>query len=189
MSAEDLESQIEAAEEAGDGTKLLELISTCTAHGGDDDWTEVAEASLDALFRLAKSGDHQDPVANPGIPVLFASLAAWKQEEAIVEVGLGCLASLAKSYMSNADEGDVADSLDLNLLLTILKEFPDESTIQEQACLAMESLALVSDKLKASLKCMPGIQEELVAAKERITNERNKAYPGRAAKALGLSLE
>jgi len=49
-------------------------------------------------------------------------------------------------------------------------------------------LALVSDSCKERFKAMDGMQAELVAAKERIINERNKAYPSRAAEALGLIL-
>ena len=179
--AEELEQQIEAAEEASDAPKLLELISTCTSHGGDDDWTEVAEGSLDALFRIAKGGSTS--VADEAISALFDSLKAWKEEEAIVEVALGCIVALSKFYKA-ADN----DKLDLTLLLSILRDFPDESTIQEQACLAVEGLAWVSDSAKESLKAMDGMQEELVAARGRISNERNKAYPGRAAQALGLTI-
>jgi hypothetical protein len=179
--AEELSDQIEAAEEAEDSTKLLGIIETCTLHGGDEDWTEVAESSLDAYFRLAKSGKANGD--DKGIPAVFAALAAWNEEAAIVEVALGCIVALAKTYSGNTN-----NNVDLSLLWTMIKSFPDESTIQEQACLAIEGLALASDSCKAALKASDGIELELAAAKERITNERNKAYPGRAAEALGISL-
>jgi hypothetical protein len=179
MGVEAIEGQLEDAEEAGDSTKLLELITTCAKHGGDDEWTEVAEASLDALYRLAKGGT----IITSGLGVIFSSLKAWKAEDAIVEVGLGCVVSLTKT----AQEEEV--NLDMGLIMSILQAFPDESTIQEQACLAIEGLASASDKLKGELLAIDGIKDELAAAKERITNERNKAYPGRAAKALGIELE
>jgi hypothetical protein len=178
MGIEEIEEQIEHAEEAGDTAKLLELIAHCAKHGGDDDWTEVAESSLDALYRLAKGGTN----ITSGLGVVFSSLEAWEAEDAIVEVGLGCVVSLAKT--AQAEEG----SLDVGLIMSILQAFPDESTIQEQACLAIEGLALASDKLKGAILAIDGIQDELAAAKTRITNERNKAYPGRAAKALGIEL-
>ena len=177
-----MESQIETAEEAGDVSKLLEVIGACTTHGGDDEWTEVAEASLDALYRLAKGGNSAVSEATGSMSIVFAALSAWQEEEAIVEVALGCVVTLS-SKVSSTD-----DALDLPLLMNILKAFPDESTIQEQACLAVEGLALASETHKSTLKGIDGMAAELAAAKERITNERNKAYPGRAAGALGLSL-
>lgn len=183
MSAEELESQIETAEEAGDVPKLLEVIGACSNHGGDDEWTEVAEASLDALYRLAKGGNNAvSEAAGSSMSIVFAALAAWQEEEAIVEVALGCIVTLS-SKVSSAD-----DTLDLSLLMTIFKAFPDESTIQEQACLAVEGLALASETHKTTLKGTDGLARELATSKERITNERNKAYPGRAADAVGLSL-
>jgi hypothetical protein len=180
MGIEEIEEQIEGAEEAGDTATLLELITTCAKHGGDEDWTEVAESSLDALYRLAKGGT----IITSGLGVIFSSLKAWKAEDAIVEVGLGCVVSLAKT----AQEEESSTSLDVGLIMSILQAFPEESTIQEQACLAIEGLALASDKLKGEILAIDDIQDELAAAKERITNERNKAYPGRAAKALGIEL-
>jgi hypothetical protein len=179
MVIEEIEEQIEDAEEAGDTAKLLELISICAKHGGDEEWIEVAESSLDALYRLAKGGTS----ITSGLGVVFSSLKAWQAEDAIVEVGLGCVVSLAKTAQEE-EEG----SLDVGLIMSIIQAFPDESTIQEQACLAIEGLASTSDKLKGEILAIDGIKDELAAAKERITNERNKAYPGRAAKALGIEL-
>jgi len=188
--AEEYEEQIEAAEESEDTTKLLDIIADCSAHGGDEDWAEAAEGSLDALFRLAKSGTASS-CADKALPVLFDSLKAWKDAndaEAIVEVALGCIVSLSKSYETTNDDVAGESTLDLSLLISILQKFTDESTVQEQACLAIEGLALVSDSCKERFKAMDGMQAELVAAKERIINERNKAYPSRAAEALGLIL-
>ena len=181
MGIEEMEDQIENAEEAGDTAKLLELITSCAEHGGDEEWTEVAESSLDALYRLAKGGT----TITSALGVIFSSLKAWKAEDAIVEVGLGCVVSLAKTAAAQEEESSL---LDVELIMSILQAFPDESTIQEQACLAIEGLALASDKLKGAILAIDSIKDELAAAKERITNERNKAYPGRAAKALGIEL-
>ena len=179
--ADQLEDQIEAAEEAGDTAKLLSIISNCTEHGGDDDWTEAAEGSLDALYRLLKGGCDAPDNA---LLQIFASLDAWKEEEAIVEVALGCIVSVSSKSSPKQKE----DGIDVALIFNVMKSFEGESTIQEQACLAMEGLAKSSDTLKASLNALEGIKDELAAAKERITNERNKAYPARAATALGFEL-
>jgi hypothetical protein len=183
--AEELKGQIEAAEEAGGTAAVLDLVATCTSHGGEEDWAEVAESRLDSFFRLVKGGSAVADASN-GFLVIFASLAAWKEHEAIVEVALGCIVSLANTKTTTTK---AVGDLDLSLLLTMLQSFPDESTIQEQACLAIEGLAMASETYKTALGATDGIQDELVAAKERITNERNKAYPGRAAQALGLALE
>ena len=105
--------------------------------------------------------------------------------EAIVEVCLGCIVYAAKSV----DETTI-DHIDINLLVTIMQKYEEESTIQEQACLAIESMASSSTILKKKLLppyCYT-LKGELIAAKDRITNERNKKYPGLAAVALGIEL-
>ena len=48
--ADELEDQIEAAEEAGDIPKLFSIISTCAKHGGDEDYETATEGSLDSLY-------------------------------------------------------------------------------------------------------------------------------------------
>lgn len=184
MADDDIDERIEASEEAGDVPALLSVIGTCSKNGGDEDWSEAAESSLDAYYRLVKGG----AAADGAMGAIFASLKAWGEEEAIVEVALGCVvASLSKSKAALAAGDDT--NLDVSLILAAMRSFEDEATIQEQACLAIEALAASSDALKEKIKALDGIREELVAAKEsRITNERNKAYPGRAAVALGIEL-
>ena len=85
-------------------------------------------------------------------------------------------------------------NVEVQLVLDVMKEFTDESTIQEQACLAIEGLALWPHSSLKDELCQLNedgiIQQELKAClEERITNERNKAYPVRAAKALGIDLD
>ena len=102
-----------------------------------------------------------------------------------MEVCLGCIVYAAKSVDETAIK-----LIDANLLITIMQKYKEESTIQEQACLAIESMALSSAILKKKLLvpyCI-GMKEELIAAKGRIRNERNKKYPGLAAVALGIEL-
>ena len=48
-------------------------------------------------------------------------------------------------------------------------------------------MAVSSASLNGKLKC-DEVKEELIAAKDRISNERNKKYPGLAAVALGMEL-
>lgn len=178
--ADEIEEQIEAAEESGDTEKLLSVIASCAEHGGDDSWTEVAEGSLDALYRLIKGGS--DPKEDT-LEKIFTALAAWQDEEAIVEVALGCIVAVSsKKTMQNED------GIDISLILSLMRDFKEESTIQEQACLSIEGLASLSDALKDRLIAIDGIKEELAVCKARITNERNKAYPGRAAAALGIKI-
>ena len=69
-----------------------------------------------------------------------------------------------------------------------MQSYEGESTIQEQACLAIEGLANSSSVLKNNLRDIEVIRDELIAAKGRITNERNKKYPGLAMAALGIEL-
>ena len=189
-SAEELESQIESAEEAGDVAQLLDIIGNCTSHGGNEDWAEVTEAALDGVFRLSKGGQVDKSLTESALSATFSALEAWKEEDAIVEVALGCIVALVKHYENNESDSVVAaKDWNVNLLWSLLQDFEDESTIQEQACLAIEGMALASDKWKDLLKASDSCPGELVAAKERINNERNKAYPGRAADALGVSME
>ena len=178
---EDIEEQIEAAEEAGDVGKLLAIISTCTQNGGDEEWSEVAESSLDAFYRLAKGGSS---VPDDSLKTIFASIEAWKEEEAIVEVGLGCIVSVSSKDSPKQQENGVG----VSLIVDVMKNFEGESTIQEQACLAIEGLAKMSGAFKETLAAVDGIKDELAASKSRIENERNKSYPGRAATALGIEL-
>eukprot|EP00977_Amphora_coffeiformis_P014625 scaffold4133_cov146-Amphora_coffeaeformis.AAC.9 len=178
--ADEYEEQVEAAEEAGDTDKLLIIIASCAEHGGDEDWTNVAEGSLDAFYRLIKGGSNSK---NDALGKIFASLEAWKEEEAIVEVALGCVVAVSSKKTKQVEDG-----INVSLIVDIMKNFEGESTIQEQACLAIEGLAVCSDAIKEKINAIDGIKDVLTASKDRITNERNKAYPGRAARALGLEL-
>uniref|UniRef100_A0A7S4EGB1 W2 domain-containing protein n=1 Tax=Pseudo-nitzschia australis TaxID=44445 RepID=A0A7S4EGB1_9STRA len=195
---------IEAAEENGDIDQILAYLEIGSSkdhrgNGEEDEhyaWTEVTEEALDAFYRLVKAGT--DPVgastALAYLTKIFASLEAWKEEEAIAEVALGCIVSVAsKADKTEAGAGEATATeinLQLQLVLDVMKEFDNEATIQEQACLAIEGLALWNEDWKATFRESEGIGDELKAAREeRITNERNKAYPVRAAKALGIELE
>jgi hypothetical protein len=186
--ADEMEEQIEAAEEAANIPELLSIIGTCSVHTGEDDWDAPAEASLDAFYRLVKGGRMPPEDA---LMTIFASLKAWRKEEAIVEVALGCIVAICSKisiYVQQDAAADTTSTLDVNLVIEIMKSYKDESTIQEQACLAIEGLATSSDTLKKQLVAIEGIQQELTAARDLITNERNKKYPVQAASALGFEL-
>ena len=182
MAPEDLEEQIEAAEEAADTTQLLTILATCTSHGGNDDWEAATESALDALYRLVKGGTAVG--AGDALEKIFQTLEAWKEQEAIVEVAFGCVVALT----SKDDGQQKTESIHLALLVELMQSFADESTIQEQACLAVEGLAKSSAAIKEKLVALEEIKAELAAAKGRISNERNKAYPDRAATALGITI-
>jgi len=208
---------IEAAEEAGNIDAILNHISLftktqciggdgegdgelfCNRNAGNGDWTEAMEASLDAFYRLIKAGRGNNNssiasiLATSYLNKMFYSLNCWKEEEVIVEVALGCIVAIT-SKAAKPTEDDTVDEEgnvigDTKLVLAVMKKYKDESTIQEQACLAIEGLALFRDNWKDAFRQLQGIKEELKAAREeRITNERNKAYPLRAGKAFGVDL-
>ncbi len=189
---DDIAEDIEAAEEAKDIEKVVAYLALVSSNekGGEEDWAEAAEAALDSLYRLVKGGTSKDEGESlEHLSAVFDCLNAWEEEEAIVEVGLGCLVAIAtKATKTETTDGEVV--IPVEFVLDLMKDFGEESTIQEQACLAIEGLALWKKSWKEELATAEGIQEELAAAKnERITNERNKAYPVRAAKALGIELE
>jgi len=198
--AEAIEELIDPAEEAGDTAKILEIIATCTSHADDDDWAEPTEAALDAYYRLSKN-----PASGPGdvhagrcaVSILCSCLSAWRAHEAVIEVGLGCVAALA----GRIDGGEVTEvvaarygvedgaEVDVAGLVVVLMEaFPEEGTVQEQACLAVEGLAEGSEELREMFRMAEGVGEGLTAAVDRISNERNKSYPARAAAVLGIEL-
>ncbi len=195
---DEIVEDIEAAEEAKDTEKVLAYLALASSNenAGEEDWAEATEAALDSLYRLVKGGDAKgDESLFRYLSAVFHCLNAWEEEEAIVEVGLGCLVALAskatkKEESSSANDDDDEVAIPVEFVLDLMKDFGDESTIQEQACLAIEGLALWNPTWKKELANAEGIKEELMAAKnERIVNERNKKYPVQAAKALGIELE
>mmetsp|Transcript_26486 Transcript_26486/g.56896 ORF Transcript_26486/g.56896 Transcript_26486/m.56896 type:complete len:198 (-) Transcript_26486:168-761(-) len=185
LSLEDIEDRIEAAEETLDIIKLLTIIKTCNENGSQEDWDVPAEASLDAFYRVVKGGDADLILPKSTRATFFWSLKVWKEEEAIVEVALGCIAAIGAKGEECLEETVIA--IDGNLIVDIMKQYQDEAAIQEQACLAIKGLA-ERDEMKQRLRAVEGIAAELKAAEGRITNERNKKYAGQAAAALGLQL-
>ena len=177
LSATEAEEAIESAEESSDLVRLLQLIQTSASHTDDDEWESPAEAALDAFYRLVKGGSSPP---NNSLSILWESLTSWIECEAIVEVCLGCIVAISQSSVEET-------SIDTNLLVDIMQQYNDEGTIQEQACLAIEGLAKSSTVLREKLKCEE-VRGELVAARDRISNERNKKYPVSAAGALGLEV-
>mmetsp|Transcript_22110 Transcript_22110/g.49421 ORF Transcript_22110/g.49421 Transcript_22110/m.49421 type:complete len:205 (+) Transcript_22110:331-945(+) len=189
-SPDDIVEDIESAEEEKKTETVVGFVTFLSSEekAGDEDWAEAAEAALDAFYRLTKGGASTDWML--AVAAVVACLEAWKEEEAIVEVALGCIVAIAsKARASDGDGGgdETATTISAKAVLETMKAFPDESTIQEQACLAIEGLALWKKTWKDELNDSEGIAEELKAAlEERITNERNKSYPVKAAKALGI---
>ena len=181
ISAEEAEEAIESAEETGDLNRLLSIIETSTKYGGAaEEWEAPTEAALDAFYRVVKGGNKSAP--SESLSILWKNLTKWIGCEAIAEVCLGCIVYASKSV----DESTISD-VDTTLIITVMQKYEEEGTIQEQACLAIESMAASSASLNGKLKC-DEVKEELIAAKDRISNERNKKYPGLAAVALGMEL-
>ncbi len=184
ISAEEAEEAIESAEETGDLNRLLSIIETSTKYSPDEseaaeEWEAPTEAALDAYYRVVKGGKS---APRQSLSILWKNLTKWISCEAIAEVCLGCIVYASKSV----DETTISD-VDTTLIITVMQKYEEEGTIQEQACLAIESMAASSASLNGKLKC-DEVKEELIAAKDRISNERNKKYPGLAAVALGMEL-
>lgn len=179
ISAEEAEEAIESAEETGDLNRLLSIIETSTKYEAAEEWEAPTEAALDAFYRVAKGGKS---APSESLSILWKNLTKWISCEAIAEVCLGCIVYASKSV----DETTISD-VDTTLIITVMQKYEEEGTIQEQACLAIESMAVSSASLNGKLKC-DEVKEELIAAKDRISNERNKKYPGLAAVALGMEL-
>jgi len=239
---EDAMISIEKAEENNNLKTIFDIIQFISADMGNpdngepkpdangncnDDWMESAEASLDAFYRMIKSGiqikttgtgTEDDEDEDNGIHIvpyytflnpIFGTLNGWRNEESIVEVALGCIVAITTKMIEHKQEDMSEDDLqemeemftkvsiiDL-IVVKIMKElYANEPTIQEQACLAIEGLALSPYSINVDLQQQLRdhidkniIQQQLRAARdERITNERNKAYPERVAKALLISL-
>ena len=225
----DPDQAIEDAEEKGDIETIVGIINftteeaaaAATTTAGDDEdnheWTEATEAALDAFYRMVKSGILVTEVATTTTTTycvyfdsIFLALDAWQHEEAIAEVGLGCIVALCNDMKKKEDDVDgISTSLDelterinkvdiVALIVTkIMPLFATEGTIQEQACLALEGLVTapygkMNRELQATFQYHIDnglLQEQLLLARdERITNERNKSYPGRVATALDISI-
>ena len=229
----DPDQAIEDAEEKGDIETIVGIINftteeaaaaTTTTAGDDEDkdedkdhheWTEATEAALDAFYRMVKSGILVTEVATTTtycvyFDSIFLALDAWQHEEAIAEVGLGCIVALCNDMKKKEDDVDgTSTSLDelterinkvdiVALIVTkIMPLFATEGTIQEQACLALEGLVTapygkMNRELQATFQYHIDnglLQEQLLLARdERITNERNKSYPGRVTTALDISI-
>ena len=232
---DDAIESIEKAEEDDDLKTIFDIINFISSDMGDpdddddgnDDWVEATEASLDAFYRMIKSGikiiittttdtdtdtDPNTDTADTGAVVpyytllnpVFAILNGWRKEEAIVEVALGCIVAITtkmidqqETEMEMEESINTVDIIDLIVVKIMQQLYKDESTIQEQACLAIEGLVLspyysrnvdFKDQLQYHID-ENILQTELKLARdERITNERNKSYPGRVAHALKITL-
>ena len=233
---DDAIESIEKAEEDDDLKTIFDIINFISSDmddpddddddDGNDDWVEATEASLDAFYRMIKSGikittkttdtdTDTDPNTDTAdtravVPYytllnpIFAILNGWRKEEAIVEVALGCIVAITtkmidqqETEMEMEESINTVDIIDLIVVKIMQQLYKDESTIQEQACLAIEGLVLspyysrnvdFKDQLQYHID-ENIIQTELKLARdERITNERNKSYPGRVAKALKITL-
>lgn len=186
-SPDDIVEDIESAEEEKKTETVVGFVTFLSSEekAGDEDWAEAAEASLDAFYRLTKGGASTDWML--ALAAVVACLEAWKEEEAIVEVALGCIVAIASKARAGDGGDETGTTVSAKAVPETMRAFPDESTIQEQACLAIEGLALWKKTWKDELNDSEGIAEDLKAAlEERITNERNKSYPVKAAKALGI---
>ena len=122
--------------------------------------------------------------AHGACEAVLSLLRNFMEEPSVVEVALGVIRKLATECPQNQARFAKPKSSCASLVVQAMREHCDgEATLQEQACLAAEALALNSEANASQLAAV-GIREMLVAAEEQITNERNKTYPARALTAI-----
>ena len=171
MSADD----VEAMEESGDYASIAVLLASSS---GSEDAEEIAEACCDGLLRLASSAD-KEAMGAAAWPAVVRTLEAYSSDSpAVAEVALSVLAKLAPS-----NQRLFSPSLSAALLAAMSENDEGEPTLQEQACLLVQALA-ENDRENAEALSKAGFAEELERAGTKIVNERNKAYPLRAAAAI-----
>ena len=148
LSEEELESKIEAAEDAKDCATLAAVLQHCCAAEQE----ETAEACADALLRLTTGSAVADAVAGAkGADICAATCAALKafgSEPSITEVCVGLVGNLAADLEACKALGThgVAE-----LLVAAMSEHTDEPSLQEQGCLAAAALTTECEENKALL--------------------------------------
>jgi hypothetical protein len=175
------EEALEQAEANGDYSTVI-CVMNQSCFDDCDDAEDLAEAATDALLRLSASVDKEKLGEAGACEAVIRIMEKFCEEAAIVEVSLGCVRLLCAANANQARMGNVAD-----LIVRAMQIHSEgEATLQEQACLAVEALAH-GNKENAHKLMEAGVEKELTSAKSRITNERNKTYPDRAAAALAAA--
>jgi hypothetical protein len=175
------EEALEQAEANGDYSTVI-CIMDQSCSDDCEDAEELAEAATDALLRLSGSADKEKLGEAGACEAVIKIMEKFSEEAAVVEVALGCVRPLCATTANQARMGGMAD-----LIVRAMQVHSEgEATLQEQACLAVEALAQ-GNKENADKLLEAGVEKELASAKGRITNERNKTYPDRAAAALAAS--
>lgn len=164
-------------EAAGDGEKDAACMSTTPYHS--------VYCILSVMFRMASSAESRVTFGENGAcEAVLSLLQTFMEEPSIVEVALGVIRKLATECPENQARFAKPETSCASLVVQSMREHSDgEATLQEQACLAAEALALNSEANASQLSAV-GIREMLVAAEKQITNERNKTYPARALAAI-----
>ena len=187
MSEDEFTSVLEEAEEKRDYSKVSELMRVAIEQrkGFGEDWADFAEAACDSMLRMtsdsaacAAEAEAAADACNTAIMVLKGSL----EEAAVVEVALALVKSLAKEPSNKArfaESSDLAEAI----VKAMRTHSEGEASLQDQACLAIEALA-TDNYASAAALCAAGAVTAVGAAKDLITNERNKPHADNALRAL-----
>jgi hypothetical protein len=130
------------------------------------------------IFRLSSTATGRDSLGKAGIcETMLLLMNKYVEEAPIIEVALGIIKNLA----TDNNENQIRFNTNIcDLIIKCMKfHSSDEATLQEQACLAIESLTMNCPDNKAKFLLLDVI-DVLNKSKELITNERNKTYPDRA---------
>ena len=181
-------SALEEAEEGMDYSTVSELMHAAVEQREDfgEDWADFAEAACDSMLRMtsdsaacAAEAEAAADACNTAIMVLKGSL----EEAAVVEVALALVKSLAKETSNKARFAESASEIGEAIVQAMRTHSEGEASLQDQACLAIEALA-TDNYANAAALCAAGAVTAVGAAKELITNERNKPHADNALRAL-----
>jgi hypothetical protein len=177
------EDQIEAAEELGaEGIPaLMEGLKGALSNEKDE---EVAESILDACLRMSSSTDVCETLREYLSDTLSNALQVMVEEAVVIEVLLAVLTKVIHSEASQTAFG--SESNIKQLMLAMSTHSDGEETLIEYACLVIEKLAQNNECVQKILLAQ-GVENQLKAAEDIITNVRNKKYVSQARAALKLA--
>jgi hypothetical protein len=181
VSADELIELIEGAEEEGNVAAIVAaLLCVSQTDPALEDGEVAAEGACDALMRLVPATVSSADAGEAGAcAALVAALARFGEEASVVEVALGCVRDLASAPAKGpcpANQAALGAAGIAELLVTVMGEHTEgEPTLQEMGCLAVEALA-AGCPANVVLIDAAGIRATLGAARECITNDRNKTY-------------
>mmetsp|Transcript_4605 Transcript_4605/g.5817 ORF Transcript_4605/g.5817 Transcript_4605/m.5817 type:complete len:199 (-) Transcript_4605:1518-2114(-) len=188
MDEDSLLEAIEFAETEKDFETIVGILkASCSESKPVEDCETVAEAACDAMLRASSRTENATAFETFGASeAICSAMKRFAEQPAIIEVCCGVIKDLASSNIVN--QNNLAEAGATKLLVTSMNYHTDgEATLQEQACLAVESLSKGNAK-NAKLLVDAGIKTSLEQAKGLITNDRNKTYPDIALACINAAL-